>query len=344
MKPFFSEIVGNRALCEHLFHEITEHRLSHAYILEGPAGTGKHLLAKQICAAISCERREEEQLPLPCLQCVSCKKILSGNSPDVIFINRKDKATLGVEAIRGLKQDVLIPPNDLPAKIYIIEEAHLMTPQAQNALLLTLEEPPSYVLFFLLCNSASSLLETVRSRAPTLRTSMLSEKEVSDYLKRKYPAAAQLAAKDPSAYAELLSAAGGRIGKAVELLEPKNLNALMEKRQSVREFLRLAGARRNSSAAIRLLNGFAQWKREELAERLGEILLGLRDLLLCKESDNFPLQFFSDREEASALAYDFTLQTLLQLCDALSSAAERIRANANVRLTLTELGKTCGML
>ena len=344
MKTFFSEIVGNRTLCKHLSREITEHRLSHAYIIEGPSGTGKHLIAKQICAAISCENSRQEHLPLPCLQCVSCKKILSGNSPDVIFINRGEKATLGVEAIRGLKQDVLIPPNDLSAKIYIIEEAHLMTPQAQNALLLTLEEPPSYVLFFLLCNSASSLLETVRSRAPTLRTSLLSEAEISEYLKKKLPTAAQLAVRDPTAYSELLSASGGKIGKAMELLEPKKLTALMEKRQTVREFLRIAGARRNSASAIRLLNGFAALKREELTERLGEILLALRDLLLCKESDSAPLQFFSDCEEASALAYDFTVPTLLQFCDALYFATERIRANANVRLTLTVLAKSCGML
>ena len=182
MREAFADIAGNETLKTRLANEISEGKLSHAYILEGSKGSGKHLFAMGIAAALSCENRGNDSSPLPCRTCPSCKKILSGNSPDIIHVGKGDKATLGVEAIRTLKQDVWIAPNDSDVKVYIIEDAHLMTIQAQNALLLTLEEPPSYVLFLLLCESAAPLLETVRSRAPILRTEPLEAETIGNFL------------------------------------------------------------------------------------------------------------------------------------------------------------------
>ena len=147
----FSDMVGNEALRLRLARDVREKTLSHAYLLEGARGSGKHMLALRIAMALACEHREEHSSPLPCMHCASCKKILDGNSPDVIWLRREDKATVGVEGVRRIRSDVYVAPHELDAKIYIIEDAHLMTTQAQNALLLTLEEPPSYVLFLLLC-------------------------------------------------------------------------------------------------------------------------------------------------------------------------------------------------
>ena len=184
MKPVFSDVVGNTALCQRISSDILLQNLSHAYILEGAKGSGKHMLAWRIAAALACDKKEDANAPLPCMSCPSCHKLLGGNSPDVIFVNRGDKATLGVDAIRELKRDIWIAPNDLSAKIYIIEDAHTMTEQAQNALLLTLEEPPSYALFLLLTENAASLLETIRSRAPTLRTEPIEPDEIDKYLSK----------------------------------------------------------------------------------------------------------------------------------------------------------------
>lgn len=339
MRPSFTDIVGNRSLCERLCNDLTEKKLSHAYIIEGKKGFGKHMLAMRIAAALSCSA-EDRSAPLPCNVCPSCKKILSGNSPDVIFISRGEKATLGVEEIRRIRTDVLIPPNDTSAKIYIIEDAHLMTVQAQNAFLLTLEEPPSYVLFLLLCESTGALLETVRSRAPTLRIEPIPHALITEYLKKRIPEAARMESRE---LLEIVAAADGSIGRAIDLLDPKLYKPLLERRAAAREFARLCAGRSTSADALRYISSLPQ-KREELTEQCNEILLCLRDLLLCKQTENAPLCFFADAEEACALSYEFTTPALLALCEELCATLERLRQNANVRLTLTALGKCCGLL
>ena len=185
MKKIMPQLVGNRALADKLGNKILSGGMSHAYIIGGPEGSGKHTLAKLIAASIACECKENGELPLPCGKCSACYKILSDISPDVTVIGTEDRSTIGVEAIRSLRINVLTAPNDLDIKVYIIEDADKMTPQAQNAFLLTLEEPPPYVLFLLLCERPEDLLETVRSRAPTLRTEPISPDEISSFLQGK---------------------------------------------------------------------------------------------------------------------------------------------------------------
>lgn len=343
MRQALIDIVGNEALRQRLCRELTNETLSHAYILEGVRGSGKHTIAIEIAAALACEHRQDDAVPLPCGNCAACKKILSGNSPDVIRIGRGDKATLGVEAIRELRNDCFIAPNDLSVKLYLIEDAHLMTVQAQNAFLLTLEEPPPYVLFLLLCESTAPLLETIRSRAPTLRTEPIPTAQIDEYLRSKCPNARTLQTTDPTAYSEILTAADGSIGRAIALLDPKLHKPILERRANAREFVRLCLQKRNSASVLRFLNGLPQ-KREELIEQCNECLLCLRDLLLCKQTDHAPLCFFSDRNEACTLSYGFTTPALLSLCDHITETAERLRLNANVRLTMTAMLMNCGLL
>ena len=343
MRAAFTDIVENQRLRERLRDDIAASSLSHAYILEGAEGTGKHTVAMRIAAALACQNKNDPAHALPCMECPSCKKILAGNSPDVITVNRGDKATLGVEAVRELKTDVYIPPNDLTKKIYIIEEAHLMTVQAQNALLLTLEEPPSYVLFLLLCENAATLLETVRSRAPTLHTEPISPKQIERYLRQNIPETEKFARENPQQLAELITASAGSIGRARALLDSKRHVPILESRKRTREFIRLCSSKRNSAQTLRFLAGLSQ-KRDELTEQCNEILLCLRDLLLCKQTEHAPLCFFSDREEACTLAYGFTTPELLALCDGITDTIERLRYNANVRLTMTAFAVRCGLL
>lgn len=343
MKPAFTDIVENRALCSRLRDEILNGSVSHAYILEGAHGSGKHTLALRIAAALACEQKEDPTAPLPCGRCPSCRKILAWNSPDVIRINRGDLTTLGVDVIRELKQDVYVAPNDVATKVYLIEDAHLMTEAAQNAFLLTLEEPPAYVLFLLLCESAAPLLETIRSRAPTLRTEPIAADVIGRHIRTVNTDAETLAKTSPNEFSEVVAAANGSIGRALELLDPKARKPIVARRESARQFVRLCSSRRNGVATQRLINGLGT-KRDELTEQLNVILVCLRDLLLCKHSEEAPLCFFSDREEAQNLAYHFTTPALLELCDVILETVERLRRNANVRLTLTELAVHAGLL
>lgn len=343
MRPILTNVVANERLRSRLGDELLAGKLSHAYILSGERGFGKHTLALHLAAALACERQADTHAPLPCLCCSSCRKILEGNSPDVIYVNRGDKATLGVDPIRELRQDVYIPPNDLSIKVYIIEEAHLMTPQAQNAFLLTLEEPPAYVLFLLLCENEALLLETVRSRAPVLRLEPVPNELILQHLCKKVPEAKRMLDSDRASLEEIVVAANGSIGRALELLDPKLYKPLADRREIARTFVRLCASPKNAGQTMRVLNTLGT-RRDELIEQCSTILICLRDLLLCKQTENAPLCFFSDREEASTLAYTFTTPKLLALCDSVSDATDRLRANANVRLTMTAMAQDCNLL
>ncbi len=343
MRNVFSDIIGNDRLRASLASDILENRLSHAYILEGAYGFGKHMLAVRIAAALACEHQSDAGYPLPCLTCPACKKILSGNSPDLIFVSKGDKATLGVEAIRGMQTDVYVAPNELDSKIYVIEDAHLMTVQAQNAFLLTLEEPPAYVRFLLLCESSANLLETVRSRAATLRLEPIDGARIGEEICRTDATAKKLREESPNEFSELLVAAGGSIGRAKVLLDPKKRKPILEQRALAREFVALASSHRNSAAVLSFFNSLGQ-KREDLLSALEVIRLCVRDLLLCKQTENAPLCFFADREEAISLSYRFSAPELLRLCEAIADTSDRLRANANIRLALTSFAMNAGLL
>ena len=148
---------------------------------------------------------------------------------------------------------------------------------------------------------------------------------------------------DRAALEEIAVAANGSIGRALELLDPKLYAPLRERREIAHSFVNLCASPRSTAATMRLVNGLGQ-KREELIEQCNIILLCLRDLLLCKQTDNAPLCFFADREEATALAYAFTTPALLSLCDSIGEAIERLRANANVRLTVMAMAQDCNLL
>ena len=343
MRPILTDVVANERLRARLGDELTAGKLSHAYILSGERGLGKHTLALQLTAALACEHQKDTHTPLPCKNCPSCRKILAGNSPDVIYVNRQDKATLGVDPIRELRRDVYIPPNDLSIKVYIIEEAHLMTQQAQNAFLLTLEEPPAYVLFLLLCENPSLLLETVRSRAPVLRLEPVPNELILQHICAKIPEAKRMYDSDRSALEDIVVAADGSIGRALELLDPQLYKPLADRREIARTFARLCSAPKSAVETMRFVNSLGV-RRDELIEQLGTVLICLRDLLLCKQTENAPLCFFSDREEAASLAYSFTTPSLLLLCDSVSDAVERLHANANVRLTVIAMVQQCNLL
>lgn len=340
----FPMLVENEALRERLSLDIRRRTLSHAYLIEGGYGCGKRTLAEGIAMALACERRDDGSASFPCMECSSCKKIRAGNSPDVIAIRRpEDRATMGVDVIRRLRADVLTPPNELETKTYVLEDAHLMTEDAQNAFLLTLEEPPPYVLFLLLCNTTEPMLETVRSRAPTLRLSPVSGEAQREYLLATSREAAALHREAPEELMEILATSQGSIGRALELLDPQKRKPILTMRANARRFCELCSARRDSAAAVRFLSSLPQ-KRDGLTEQLHTVLLCLRDLLLLKQTEDAPLCFFPDREEAWNTAYAFTTPELLRLCDCVTQAIEALDRSANVTLTLGKLATDTRLL
>ncbi|MBR6781686.1 MAG: hypothetical protein IKM33_00605 [Clostridia bacterium] len=354
-------VVGNDELLMRLDRDIRSGRLSHAYILDGRKGSGRHTLARYICAAIACENcpgqspslRDEDQMgffdllddvsspreipadaPLPCWECLACEKVLEEKCPDIQVIGRDGKASIGVEAIRFLRSDVLIPPNDLDTKVYIIEDAETMTVQAQNALLLTLEEPPPYVLFLLLCDGADHLLETIRSRAPVLRTRPIPDGDIREYLRARR---CTLSEEDMEA---VILRADGCIGQALTLADARSVKPILKMRETCDEFMEVMAARRYDTLPA-VLARFGN-KRDGVVELLALVTLATRDLILLRHGDGVRLKYYTDRVGAEELSCRFTTKSLLGLYAALGRAADALESNGNIRLTLMGIAVELG--
>ena len=145
----FNNIIGHEEIIGHLKNAIESGKISHSYIFTGEPGSGKKLLAGTFAATLQCEAGGTE----PCQKCDSCKKAMGKNHPDIIMVSHEKPGTITIDEIRDqVINDIDIRPYYSPYKIYIIADADLMTPQAQNALLKTIEEPPEYAVILLLTN------------------------------------------------------------------------------------------------------------------------------------------------------------------------------------------------
>ncbi len=151
----------DEGLLKQLTTLVDSNRVPHALVIEGGSGEARKALATKLAEALLCTQPEGK----PCGNCDSCRKVLAGAHPDVIFVTPEEKKkTLSVEAIRQMRADAYVLPNEGDRKIYIIPEAERMQDYGQNALLKILEEPPSFANFILCCDSKSVLLPTVLSR------------------------------------------------------------------------------------------------------------------------------------------------------------------------------------
>lgn len=332
MKASMPDIVGNVGLRDRLCRDILNQKMAHAYIVAGAQGSGKHLVAMQSAAAVACESKHDATTPIPCGECPSCRKILSGKCPDVITVS-KDGKSVKIDQIRALGKDVRTLPNDLEDKFYIIENADTMTPQAQNAFLLTLEEPPSFVHFFLLCEHPEKLLETVRSRAPVLRTEMISNEDIKAYVKRKNASASSILSAMPQEFEEILSIANGSIGKILALSDEKERAPLLARRAKASALIE--HALKKDRAALTVLLCQLPSKQDELLPIFTCAQSALRDLVALKQAPDASLVFYSDREAASELAYSCSLHSLYRVYDAIDATVGNVSRNANIRLSLS---------
>lgn len=320
----FPTLYKNEKLKKTVALDILSGAASHAYIFEGPRGSGKHTAAYLCAASLLCENRGKAER-LPCGVCPSCKKVLSGECTDVTFLGRDGAATIGVDAVRrSVKDSLWFAPNEMEYKIYIIEDADKMTAQAQNALLIPLEEAPSFAVFFLLCRDSLAILETVRSRAPIIRMEIFSNDATAEYLMRSRSIDA------PAARAAAASS-NGCIGQALEYLGDADGHDA-KRRDAVSAVVRELCVG-NAVSRIKAFESFPD-SRAETAEWLGLVKTALRDLLCDKKSGDAEMFFYSDVNEARAVSSKVSVRRLCELWDALSGAEEDISANASVRSVL----------
>ncbi len=199
----FGDVVGQEHVTRTLHNAIESERLAHAYLFVGPRGTGKTTTARILAKALNCTARQNAE---PCNQCDSCREIMSGSSLDVIEID--GASNRGIGDVQELRDNVRYAPVRGPYKIYIIDEVHMLTREAFNAILKTLEEPPPHVKFFFATTEPQKVLTTILSRCQRFDLRRIAVRDITAQL-RKIADAEDITISDDALLAIARGAEGG---------------------------------------------------------------------------------------------------------------------------------------
>ncbi len=245
----FETLLGNARLKENLISALARGKTAHFYLISGPAGSGKHTLARLLAQSLLCTGTVK-----PCGVCRDCRKVLSGSHPDIITVTDPEHKTVPVRMVKQAREDAFVKPNEGSKKIYIFPQE--LRTEGQNALLKVLEEPPPYGVFFLLAENPESILATVRSRCVQLKLQAVPAGELRPWLKGKCPDARE------DAIDAAIARSAGFAGQALALLQ--------EGGRTSPELERFAGAyaTRNAMELTTTLVGMEKWKRDRLIPEL----------------------------------------------------------------------------
>ena len=316
----FKDVVGHKDIIQYIQNAVEQDKVSHAYILNGAKGSGKKMLAKLFAMTLQCETSQSE----PCGECRSCRQADSGNQPDIITIQHEKPGSISVDDIREqLNGDIMIKPYSNRYKIYIIPEADLLTVQAQNALLKTIEEPPEYAIIFLLTENADSLLPTIRSRCVMLKLRNIKDTLIKKYLMEQLHI--------PDYQADICAAfAQGNMGKAIMLANSDYFNEIKEE---VVHLLRNI----DEMDVPELMDAVKKCMtyKLEINDYLDMMAIWYRDVLIYKATKNVDRVVFSDQlRYIKARASKSSYEGIEKILEALETAKARMKANVNFELVI----------
>ena len=282
----FDEIVGQDQISATLKNSIKTDRIAHAYLFCGTRGTGKTTSAKIFARAVNCEHSVDGN---PCNECDTCRGILDGSILDVYEMDAASNS--GVNNIREIRDEVIYSPSDCKYKVYIIDEAHMLTSEAFNALLKTLEEPPGHVIFILATTEPENIIPTVLSRCQRFDFRRISPDTISSRIQK-------IAEKEgltitPDAAELIASLADGSMRDGLSILE--QCAATKPDGLKTADVLEITGAVDNSSlfevadaiannsaeAAIKVINNILNLCNE-VVSLFEELISHFRALMLCK--------------------------------------------------------------
>lgn len=316
----FKDVVGHKDIIRYIHSAVEEGRVSHAYILNGERGSGKKMLANLFAMTLLCEK----QGPDPCNACHSCHQAESGNHPDIIRVTHEKPNTISVDDIRRqVNGDIQIKPYQGPYKIYMISEAELMTVQAQNALLKTIEEPPQYAVIFLLTENAEMLLPTITSRCV-----MLKLRNIKDTLIRKYLMENM---QVPDYKADICTAfAQGNLGRAILLANAEYFNEIRDEAVQLLKYIN----EMDLGEIVKAIKKITSYKLQ-IEDYLDIIMIWYRDVLLYKATKEIEKVVFKDqinfiKERARQTSYE-GIELVLE---SLEKAKARLKANVNFELVM----------
>lgn len=318
----FKDVVGHKNIIKYISSAVQADAVSHAYILNGERGSGKRLLANLFAMSLQCQNREADGEA--CGKCQSCKQAQNGNQPDIIKVTHEKPNTISVDDIRTqVNNDIVIKPYSSKYKIYIIPEADLMSAQAQNALLKTIEEPPEYAVIMLLTENAEALLPTIRSRCVMMKLRNIKDQLVKKYLMEQM--------EIPDYKADVCVAfAQGNMGKAIMLATSEYFNEIKEE---VVHLLRNIDEM-NVSELMDAVKKCMTYKME-INDYLDMIAIWYRDVLIYKATKNVDRVVFSDQlRYIKARASKSSYEGIENILDAIEKAKARLKANVNFELTM----------
>ena len=316
----FKDVVGHKDILKYISSAVENNRVSHAYILNGERGSGKKMLANLFAMTLLCETGDNE----PCGKCHSCKQAESGNHPDIIRVTHEKPNSISVDDIRTqVNNTVDIKPYQGPYKVYIIPQADMMTPQAQNAILKTIEEPPSYAVFLLLTENAETLLPTINSRCVMLKLRNIKDTLIKKYLMENL--------EIPDYKADMCTAfAQGNMGRAIMLANSDHFNEIRE--EAVQLLKHINEMELNEIvAAVKNISVY----KLEITDYLDIIMIWYRDALLYKATKEIDKVVFKDqlqsiKEQARKSSYE-GIELILE---SLEKAKARLKANVNFDLVM----------
>lgn len=316
----FKEIIGHEDIIRHFKSSIELDKISHAYIIAGQVDSGKKLLARAFAAALQCENGGTEA----CGICKSCIQMKSGNHPDVITVMHAKPGMISVDEIREqLIDSIAIKPYRSKYKIYIVPDAQLLNPQAQNAILKTIEEPPEYGIILLLTSNLDKLLPTVQSRCLVLNTKPIRERDMLHYLKTS------LGLDEEKAYF-CLDFAQGNLGKAIKLARNDEyvqiINSVVSVLKRIQEM--------DVDDLERALSAIEQFKLS-INDYLDIMMMWYRDVLMFKVTNSvdkllFKSEYMHLKKQAGMLSY----KCIEDKISAIERAKVRLDVNANFDTTM----------
>lgn len=343
----FKDLVGQEHISRTLANAITSGHIGHAYLFAGPRGTGKTSTAKILAKALNCEHGPT---PEPCGQCEQCRKIADGSSMDVFEIDAASNR--GIDEIRDLRETVKFAPVDGRYKVYIIDEVHMLTTEAFNALLKTLEEPPAHVVFILATTEAHKVPPTIQSRCQRYDFKRITVEEIESRL-RYITAEMKMEAED-EALAMIAIQADGGMRDALSILD--QCAALAEgtiTAERVRQILGLVGhdwiykmtkalAARNVQEALQIL---AQLLRDgkDLKQVLSELSLHLRSLMIFQAAGTVEaMDLYAEpqdvlQEQAKLFAPEVLPRMIARLHEAMTEMKWSPQPRITVEVALMEL-------
>ncbi|HGJ65828.1 TPA: DNA polymerase III subunit gamma/tau [bacterium] len=332
----FASVVGQEHVTQTLQNAINSNRIAHAYLFTGPRGVGKTTVARIFAKAVNCKAKENAE---PCNKCGSCLEISSGRSIDVIEIDAASNR--GIDEIRELRENVKFAPVTSEYKVYIIDEAHMLTLEAFNALLKTLEEPPHHVIFILATTEPHKIPATILSRCQRFDFRMLTRIEIIDRLKELLMQDGIVV--DDDALSLMAENADGALRDAESMLDQAlSFSNGQLTAEEVSRFLGLGSYKlidslmesiinRDSSKSLDVLNSLAN-HGADLPQCLKKLVSYFRDLMVYKINPDLIDVSETRQQRLNDLSKNISVERIMKIARVLTQTESEIKQLGYERL------------